>query len=149
MKGVPSSKKDKIYKEITTYLCNKGGYMAEDYGLCSLCKKGKLVKKEEKEVSDTTYLMLKCNKCDHQVARSVKWLKHKKWDFLLIGIKDSKILEIYDFKMSQMRFEKMGNEVSLQRVEGQGAKKCPECGSDRIVRKDDEVYCEKCGFVMD
>ena len=92
--------------------------MAEDYGLCSLCKKGKLVKKEEKDVSDTTYLMLKCNKCNHQVARSVKWFK-------------------------------MGNEVSLQRVEGQGAKKCPECGSDRIVRKDDEVYCEKCGFVMD
>ena len=43
----------------------------------------------------------------------------------------------------------MGNEVSLQRVEGQGAKKCPECGSDRIVREDDEVYCEKCGFVID
>ena len=44
---------------------------------------------------------------------------------------------------------KMGNEVSLQRVEGQGTKKCPECGSTDIVRKDDEVYCKKCGFVID
>ena len=44
---------------------------------------------------------------------------------------------------------KMGNEVSLQRVEGQGTKQCPECGSDRIVRKDDEIYCKKCGFVID
>ncbi len=44
---------------------------------------------------------------------------------------------------------KMGREVSLQRVEGQGEKKCPECGSERIIRRDDEVYCEKCGFVID
>lgn len=44
---------------------------------------------------------------------------------------------------------KMGNEVSLQKVEGQGEKKCPECGSDRIVRKDNEIYCRKCGFVID
>ncbi len=43
----------------------------------------------------------------------------------------------------------MGSEVSLQRVEGQGTKKCPECGSKEIIRKDDEVYCEKCGFVID
>lgn len=43
----------------------------------------------------------------------------------------------------------MGNEVSLQRVEGQGEKKCPECGSEEIIRKSGEVYCKKCGFVLD
>ncbi len=46
--------------------------MAGDYGLCGLCKKGKLIKKEEKEISDTEYLILKCDKCNYQVARSIK-----------------------------------------------------------------------------
>jgi hypothetical protein len=46
--------------------------MAEDYGLCSLCKKGKLIKKGEMEVSGTTYFILKCSNCSHQVARNVK-----------------------------------------------------------------------------
>lgn len=46
--------------------------MAEDYGLCSLCKKGKFIKKEEKEVSNTIYYILKCDTCNHEVARSVK-----------------------------------------------------------------------------
>jgi len=44
--------------------------MAEDYGQCSLCKKGRLVKKEEKELGGATYIILKCDKCNHQVARS-------------------------------------------------------------------------------
>jgi len=43
----------------------------------------------------------------------------------------------------------MGNEVSLQRVEGQGEKRCPECKSKEIVRKDNEIYCKKCGYVID
>jgi len=46
--------------------------IAEDYGNCSLCKKGKLVKKEEKELSGTMYVILKCDKCNYEVARSVK-----------------------------------------------------------------------------
>jgi len=46
--------------------------MAEDYGQCSLCKKGRLIKKEEKEVSDSTYIILICDKCNYQVARSMK-----------------------------------------------------------------------------
>ncbi len=46
--------------------------MAEDYGQCSLCKKGRLVKKEEKEIGGSMYTILKCDKCNHQVARSVK-----------------------------------------------------------------------------
>lgn len=44
---------------------------------------------------------------------------------------------------------KMASEKSLQSIEGQGEKKCPECGSKKIIRKDNEVYCEKCGFVID
>ncbi len=46
--------------------------MAEDYGLCDLCKKGRLVKKEEKDLGGTTYLILKCDKCKHQVARAIR-----------------------------------------------------------------------------
>lgn len=53
-------------------MSGKGGHMAEDYGLCSLCKKGRLIKKEEKEVGGSAYVMLKCDKCNHQVARQVK-----------------------------------------------------------------------------
>jgi len=44
---------------------------------------------------------------------------------------------------------KMADEKSLQSIEGQGAKKCPECGSKDIIREDNEVYCKKCGFVID
>lgn len=43
----------------------------------------------------------------------------------------------------------MADEASLQKVEGQETKKCPECGSKDIIRKDNEVYCNKCGFVID
>jgi len=46
--------------------------MAEDYGQCSLCKNGRLIKKEEKDVSDTAYIILKCDKCNHSIARSIK-----------------------------------------------------------------------------
>ena len=46
--------------------------MAEDYGTCNLCKNGRMVKKEEREISGTVYLILKCDKCKYQVARSVR-----------------------------------------------------------------------------
>ena len=27
--------------------------------------------------------------------------------------------------------------------------KCPECGSEDIVFENEELYCKKCGFVID
>ncbi len=45
--------------------------IAEDYGKCNLCKEGKMTKKDEKEVGGTRYLILKCDKCNHEIARSV------------------------------------------------------------------------------
>ena len=38
---------------------------------------------------------------------------------------------------------------SLQEREAEGAKKCPECGSTDLAKKDDEIYCKKCGLVLD
>ncbi len=43
----------------------------------------------------------------------------------------------------------MGNEKSLQSIEGQETKKCPECGSTDLIREDNELYCNKCGLVID
>ena len=43
----------------------------------------------------------------------------------------------------------MGHEKSIQGLQGEGTDKCPDCGSDRIVRKKGELYCEKCGMVID
>ncbi|MBR9700091.1 hypothetical protein GOV09_06545 [Candidatus Woesearchaeota archaeon] len=43
----------------------------------------------------------------------------------------------------------MAAQKSLQGVEGEGAKKCPECGSSEIERHDNEIFCKKCGLVMD
>ena len=51
-------------------------------------------------------------------------------------------------KLQEARLE-MADEKSLQSIEGQGAKKCPECGSKDIIREDNEVYCAKCGYVID
>ncbi|MBU0628661.1 MAG: hypothetical protein KKC75_05695 [Nanoarchaeota archaeon] len=45
--------------------------IAVDYGNCNLCKKGNLVKLGEREISKTTYVVLRCDKCNHQVARSM------------------------------------------------------------------------------
>ena len=39
-------------------------------------------------------------------------------------------------------------EKSLQGVEAEGAKKCPECGSEDLERHEDECYCKKCGLVI-
>ncbi|MCX6710225.1 MAG: hypothetical protein NTV63_04740 [Candidatus Woesearchaeota archaeon] len=41
------------------------------------------------------------------------------------------------------------SEKSLQSVSGEGILKCPECGSTEVVRKDNEVYCKKCGAVIE
>lgn len=46
--------------------------MAEDYGQCNLCRKGKFAKKDEREIGGSTYYILKCEKCGHEVARSIK-----------------------------------------------------------------------------
>ena len=43
----------------------------------------------------------------------------------------------------------MAEERSLQRIKGEDTKKCPECGSKDIVREQGELYCKKCGFVID
>jgi ribosomal protein S27AE len=40
-------------------------------------------------------------------------------------------------------------ERSMQEFEAEGAKKCPECGSTDIEKHDDEIYCKKCGLVLD
>ena len=48
-----------------------------------------------------------------------------------------------------MRLPKSKNRMpaqkSLQAVEGEGEKNCPECGSEDLIRKSGELYCEKCG----
>ena len=44
---------------------------------------------------------------------------------------------------------KMPAEKSLQGIEAEGVKKCPECGSEEIIRESNELYCKKCGFVID
>lgn len=43
--------------------------MKPDYGRCELCKKGILEFKEKKEVASTEYTIIKCNKCNHEVAK--------------------------------------------------------------------------------
>ncbi|HLC97126.1 MAG TPA: TFIIB-type zinc ribbon-containing protein [Candidatus Nanoarchaeia archaeon] len=43
----------------------------------------------------------------------------------------------------------MVGQKSIQDIEGEGAKKCPECGSKDLVKRDDEIYCKKCGFVLE
>lgn len=43
----------------------------------------------------------------------------------------------------------MSSEKSVQGIESEGTKKCPECGSKDLVKKDGEIYCKKCGLVID
>ncbi|MBW2984984.1 hypothetical protein KY361_07730 [Candidatus Woesearchaeota archaeon] len=43
----------------------------------------------------------------------------------------------------------MPAQKSLQAVEGEGERKCPDCGSTDIIRESGELYCKKCGFVID
>jgi len=43
----------------------------------------------------------------------------------------------------------MAGERSIQNIEAEGTQKCPECGSRDIDKKDNEIFCRKCGFVID
>jgi len=43
----------------------------------------------------------------------------------------------------------MASEKSMQGIEAEGTRKCPECGSKDLVKEDDEIYCKKCGLVID
>lgn len=40
-------------------------------------------------------------------------------------------------------------EKSLQRVRGEELRKCPDCGSKDLIREQGEVYCKKCGLVVE
>jgi len=40
-------------------------------------------------------------------------------------------------------------EVERENIERYGVARCPECGSLDIERKNGEVYCKHCGFVID
>jgi len=42
----------------------------------------------------------------------------------------------------------MAGQKSFQSIEAEGTIDCPECRSDNIVKKSDEIYCAKCGFVI-
>ncbi len=43
----------------------------------------------------------------------------------------------------------MADTKSLQDLEAEGAQKCPECGSSELGKRDDEIYCKKCGLVLE
>lgn len=43
----------------------------------------------------------------------------------------------------------MGVPKTLQGLKGEDTRRCPECGSTKISREKDELYCEECGFVME
>ena len=43
----------------------------------------------------------------------------------------------------------MGVQKSLQGLKGEDTSKCPECGSKDIIREKGELYCNKCGFVIE
>jgi DNA-directed RNA polymerase subunit RPC12/RpoP len=43
----------------------------------------------------------------------------------------------------------MASQKSLQAIEAEGEKKCPDCGSEDLVKEAGELYCKKCGFVID
>ncbi|MFH0978447.1 MAG: TFIIB-type zinc ribbon-containing protein [Candidatus Woesearchaeota archaeon] len=42
------------------------------------------------------------------------------------------------------------NEHSLNDLKNEDKEKtCPECGSDSVVFENDELFCKKCGFVLE
>ncbi len=43
----------------------------------------------------------------------------------------------------------MGIQKSLQGLEAEQDWKCPECGSKDIVKEKGEIYCNKCGYVLE
>lgn len=44
---------------------------------------------------------------------------------------------------------KMKDEKSVQGLEAEETRKCPDCGSKDLVKEKGETYCKKCGFVID
>jgi DNA-directed RNA polymerase subunit RPC12/RpoP len=44
---------------------------------------------------------------------------------------------------------KMVGQKSVQSIAAEGATSCPDCGSKDLVKKADEIYCKKCGYVLD
>jgi len=43
----------------------------------------------------------------------------------------------------------MKEQKSVQSLEAEETKKCPECSSRDLVKAKGETYCKKCGFVID
>ena len=43
----------------------------------------------------------------------------------------------------------MGSQKSMQSIEGEESIICPDCGSSDIIKEDNELYCRKCGLVLD
>ncbi|MCK4521299.1 MAG: hypothetical protein KAU20_01905 [Nanoarchaeota archaeon] len=43
----------------------------------------------------------------------------------------------------------MASEKSLQGLKGEETRKCPECGSRDLVREKGEIFCKKCGYVIE
>jgi len=43
----------------------------------------------------------------------------------------------------------MGSQKSMQSIEGEESIICPDCGSTDIIKEDNELYCRKCGLVLD
>ena len=43
----------------------------------------------------------------------------------------------------------MADEKSLQETKGEDIGKCPECGSKDLIREKGEIFCRKCGAVIE
>jgi len=41
-------------------------------------------------------------------------------------------------------------EKSMNEMQNEGKeRRCPECGSDKLAFEEEELYCQKCGFVIE
>lgn len=58
-----------------------------------------------------------------------------------------------NFIKVQNRFYSMAKEWKAKSMEGtkieDAERKCPECGGDDFEFRGDEMYCKKCGLVID
>jgi len=43
----------------------------------------------------------------------------------------------------------MTSQKSLQSIKAEESIVCPDCGSSDIVKENNELYCKKCGLVLD
>ena len=43
----------------------------------------------------------------------------------------------------------MPYEKSLQGLEGEYATTCPDCSSTNLMKRESELYCMKCGYVIE